>query len=617
MRPVLLEDFSKLFLLGPPRLRYDGKYLSFRAGRALMDDNSYEYRIWGYDLERGEGPRPLTEGPNDGNPSWEPNGKRFLFVRGVKEGSELLIWSETEEYRVLKHQGIQSVRWASKNLALGVFKEGDKEEDVLTVKRIPFWFNGEGWTYWYVPELRGIDLNTGETWRISPEGLHVRDFAPSPDGKRVAFLAVKDTRKPLEVSLFVSDVYGEDVTELVTGWQLRQVSWGDKVGVVGHDRRRGLATNHHLYVTPPDEWDPVDLSPLDRSLGNSMNSDVRGGIDTRPKWDGKWYFVVHDRMSAHLYVSDGEPKPLVKGDLTVEGFDVRGGKVVISSMRVDDPAEIYEVRGGDLKRLTDFNRGFRERVKLRKPEKFVYRSGEVEIEGFFYRPEGDPPYPTVLYVHGGPATAFGHAFMHELHLLREKGYAVLAVNPRGSEGYGEDFRDIRGKWGEVDFQDLMRAVDEAVKRGLADENRLYVMGGSYGGFMTNWIVGHTDRFKAAVTMRSISNFISDFGTTDIGYFFNPEQIGGYPWDNFQEYWRRSPLAYVANVKTPLLIIHSLNDFRCWYDQALELFTALKVLGREVEMVLFPEEDHDLSRKGKPKHRVERLKRILNWLEQHP
>ncbi|MDK2383819.1 MAG: S9 family peptidase, partial [Candidatus Korarchaeota archaeon] len=222
----------------------------------------------------------------------------------------------------------------------------------------------------------------------------------------------------------------------------------------------------------------------------------------------------------------------------------------------------------------------------------------------------------VLYVHGGPATAFGHAFMHELHLLRERGYSVLAVNPRGSEGYGEDFRDIREGYGERDYQDLMEAVDEAVSRGLADPERLAVMGGSYGGFMTSWIVGHTSKFRAAITMRGISNWISEYGTTDIGFFFNPDQIGGHPWENFETYWEKSPLAHVANVKTPTLVIHSLNDYRCWVDQALQFFTALKVLGVETELVLFPEEDHDLSRKGKPKHRVERLKRIIKWLDDH-
>ncbi len=626
-RPLLLDDFSKLVLMGPPRVRHDGKFVAFRVGRALLEDNEYDYRIWGYDIVSGR-ILPLTEGPKDGNPSWEPGGSRFLFVRGTDDGSELYVWSgEFPDYKVLKHENsIEGAEWAFKDIGVALFVEGKKEEDVRTIREIPFWLNGKSWTYWSVNRLRGVDLNTGETWPISPPELHVKDFMPSPDGRRVAFLALKDKSKQLDVSLFVSDIYGEDVREIGPGnWYLTYVSWrgdGRALAVVGHDKRRGLVTNRHLHETPVDEWAPVDLSPMDRSLGNSLNSDVRGGMDTRPKWaNGRWYFLVHERTAVHLYESDGDPRPVISGSISIEGFDIRGGRVFLTAMRIDEPAELYEASlaagMGSLRKLTHFNEEFLSRVELKKPEEFKFRASDgTEVEGFFYRPEGDPPYPTVLYVHGGPATAFGHAFMHELHLLRERGYSVLAVNPRGSEGYGEDFRDIREGYGERDYQDLMEAVDEAVSRGLADPERLAVMGGSYGGFMTSWIVGHTSKFRAAITMRGISNWISEYGTTDIGFFFNPDQIGGHPWENFETYWEKSPLAHVANVKTPTLVIHSLNDYRCWVDQALQFFTALKVLGVETELVLFPEEDHDLSRKGKPKHRVERLKRIIKWLDDH-
>ncbi len=627
-RSLLLDDFSHLVLMGPPKARHDGRMVAFRSGRALMSDNSYDYRIWGYDTEE-EKAVPLTGGPRDGNPSWEPGGNRFLFVRGSDDGDELLVWNGPEypEYRVLKHENsIERAEWAFKDVGVALFVEGKKEEDVRTIREIPFWWNGKGWTYWSVSRLRGIDLNTGETWPISPPELHVRDFMPSPDGRSVAFLALKDRSRQLDVSLFISDVYGEDVREVGPGnWYLTHVSWrgdGRALALVGHDKRRGLVTNKHLYETPLDEWDPVDLSPMDRSLGNSLNSDVRGGMDTRPKWaDGKWYFLVHEGTAVHLYGSDGDPTPVISGPLSIEGFDILRGRVFLTVMRVNEPAELYEASlaagMGSLRKLTGFNEGFTSRAKLVSPEEFRFTASDgAEVEGFLYRPDGDPPYPTVLYVHGGPATAFGHAFMHELHLLRDRGYAVLAVNPRGSEGYGEDFRDIRGRYGERDYQDLMEAVDEAISRGIADPDRLAVMGGSYGGFMTNWIIGHTTKFRAAVTMRGISNWISEYGTTDIGFFFNPDQIGGHPWENFRTYWEKSPLAHVTNVRTPTLIIHSLNDYRCWLDQALQLFTALKVLGVETELVLFPEEDHDLSRKGKPKHRVERLERILRWLDDH-
>ena len=169
----------------------------------------------------------------------------------------------------------------------------------------------------------------------------------------------------------------------------------------------------------------------------------------------------------------------------------------------------------------------------------------------------------------------------------------------------------------------MEAIGYVTKKyGFIDENRLGVTGGSYGGFMTNWIIGHTDKFKAAVTQRSICNWISDYGTTDIGYYFNEDQIaGGFNrqfWEAewFNKYWDQSPLKYAGNIKTPTLIIHSMEDYRCWLDQALQLYTVLKVRGIPTRLVLFPKENHDLSRRGKPKHRVERLKQIINWFKKY-
>ncbi len=611
MRDLALEDFSNVMLVGPPKLRYDGEFIAFPVGKADLDQDKYVYRIWG--VKRGKEPFPLTEGPNDSSVDWEPDGQRFLFIRKSEDRKQLAVWHPNGKVHVvMEHKRIKSARWASKNLAIALIGEGKDEEDVKRVREVPFWSDGEGWTYHVTNRLYAIDLKTGESWPITDEKLHVRDFDVSPDGK-LAFLAIKDRKRPLNVSLFVGELDGE-FRELQDSWYLVMVSWrGDSeaLGVVGHDRSRGIATNHHLYETPINEWNPRDLVMLDYSVTNRLNSDVRGGKDLKPRWEGgRWYLVLHTGMEVHLYRTGDEGlKRITEGELSVEGFDIRSGVIAASIMTSDRPAEIFLVSEG-MKRVTSFNDGFLSRVRIRKPERFSFEASDgVKVEGLIYKP--DNPKGAVLYVHGGPATAFGHAFMHELHLLAKK-YVVVAVNMRGSEGYGEEFRDIRGRYGERDFQDLMEAIDSI---SWLPEN-LAVMGGSYGGFMTNWIITHSDRFKAAVTMRGISNWLSMYGTTDIGFYFVEDQIEGTPWDNFDSYWEKSPLAHISNVKTPTLIIHSLNDYRCWLDQALQLFTALKLMGVETEMILFPDEGHDLSRSGKPKHRVERLKAILDWLERH-
>jgi dipeptidyl aminopeptidase/acylaminoacyl peptidase len=222
----------------------------------------------------------------------------------------------------------------------------------------------------------------------------------------------------------------------------------------------------------------------------------------------------------------------------------------------------------------------------------------------------------LLQIHGGPRAQYGEAFFLEFQLLAGLGYCILYMNPRGSQGYGEEHtRAIIGDWGRLDYEDLMAGVDHVLSMGFVDPDRLGVLGGSYGGYMTNWIIGHTDRFKAAITMRCLSNAVSFTGTSDIGYLLKDE-FKGVPWDDHEKLWALSPLAYVKNVATPLLIIHSDGDLRCPFEQAEQMYVALKMLRKEVEMVRYPEENHDLSRAGRPDRRVDRLKRIVAWFEKH-
>jgi len=206
-----------------------------------------------------------------------------------------------------------------------------------------------------------------------------------------------------------------------------------------------------------------------------------------------------------------------------------------------------------------------------------------------------------------------------MQMLAGKGYAILISNPHGSSGRGNAFADIRGEYGKVDYEDLMAAVDAALERfPFLDGDRLGVMGGSYGGYMTNWVIGHTDRFRAAVSQRSIANWIHKFCTTDIGYYFNADQLGADPWaeGGSDKLWWHSPLRYADRAKTPTLFIHSEQDYRCWLPEGIQMFTALKYHGVETRLVMFREENHELSRSGKPKHRVRRLEEIVAWFDRH-
>jgi dipeptidyl aminopeptidase/acylaminoacyl peptidase len=212
---------------------------------------------------------------------------------------------------------------------------------------------------------------------------------------------------------------------------------------------------------------------------------------------------------------------------------------------------------------------------------------------------------------------YGYAMFHEMQLLAAKGYVVLFTNPRGSSGYGESFTtSTRGHWGESDMPDIIAGLDAVLDRDEIDPNRIGVTGGSYGGFMTNWIIGHTDRFRAAVTQRCVSNFHSFYGTSDIGFTFGEFEFGGTPWADAEKLLAFSPISYVEQMHTPLLIIHNEQDLRCPIEQAEQLFISLKRLGREVAFVRIPNEDHNLSRTGKPSRRLARLHHLIGWFDAH-
>lgn len=253
-------------------------------------------------------------------------------------------------------------------------------------------------------------------------------------------------------------------------------------------------------------------------------------------------------------------------------------------------------------------------------EEFFFDSNGDKLRGYVLLPtdfDKDKKYPTLLSVHGGPKTEFSDIFHHEHQVFANDGYIVIYTNPHGASGHGIKFSDIRGKYGDIDYKDLMNFVDEAIERyPQIDKDNMGVYGGSYGGFMTNWIISHTDRFKAANAQRCISNWISFYGVSDIGYYFATDQTDSNPWDSLDKMWELSPLKHAKNVKTPTLFIHSDEDYRCPLEQALQMYTRIKLNGVETKMFIFHGGTHELSRSGKPKGRLKRLTEIKNWFDGH-
>jgi dipeptidyl aminopeptidase/acylaminoacyl peptidase len=340
-------------------------------------------------------------------------------------------------------------------------------------------------------------------------------------------------------------------------------------------------------------------------------------------------FTADDKGAVHLYrstsTSGARPKLLVGGNRQVVDVSASadGSRLAFTATDPVSPADIFvcAADGSGHRQLTDLNRAWKDEVALAQPERFPYERDEFSLDCWVIKPFGFDPskkYPALLNIHGGPATQYGHNFFDEFQVYAGAGYVVVYTNPRGSQGYGETFtRSIIGDWGGGDFADVMAGLEEALERcPYIDRERVGVLGGSYGGYLTSWTVSHTDRFRAACSERALNTFVSFAGTSDIGPHFARAYSGHQPWEDPAWYVAHSPLTYAARINTPLLIIHSEQDLRCPIEQAEQLFAMLKLQRKEALFVRFPDETHELSRSGRPRHRLERFRIILDWFKSH-
>lgn len=291
------------------------------------------------------------------------------------------------------------------------------------------------------------------------------------------------------------------------------------------------------------------------------------------------------------------------------------------SMESPGEVRLWNLKTGRRKALSRPNRNLLARLDIGSMEEVWFEGKDgYRLQGWILKPPDFDPsrkYPSILEIHGGPQTQYGYFFMHEFYYLAAHGYVVYFSNPRGGRGYGEAHtKAIWGRWGTVDYEDLMAWADYMEAQPYIDASRMGVTGGSYGGYMTLWVIGHTQRFEAAVAQRVVSNFISMWGSSDGNWVFQLPLEAGPPWVDFQKYWERSPISHLGNARTPTLLIHSEQDHRCPIEQGEQAFVALKVQGVDTEMVRFPDEPHGLSRTGRTDRRVSRLKHILRWFDRY-
>ena len=597
----------------------------------------------------------------DRQPAWSPDGKFIAFIsnRDHEDGIYIIPADGGEARKLVLMDGtFDSLSWSPdgkkllfvfrKNDVLPVGEDGkpDKKAAPLFrhITRLFYRLDGEGflpkdgfhiWTF-DVSSGKGNQLTFGRFEELSPTF--------SPDGKWICFASNRQPdpdRESLRIDLWVIPSKGGRMRKIPTPpgpvWMPSWSPDGKKIAYIGHakpDDAWGVENDHIWVVSVAGKGEAKDFTAgFDRPCNDSTICDMQEGHGIpAPVWsaDGKrLFFMASDSGSTALYsvrASGGKVTRILTRPGHLQRFSAaksaRSAALVFADFLA--PAEIFSLklseRPAQPKQITFFSKEFLDGISLSRPEPASFKSFDgTPVQGWIMKPPNFKPgrkYPAIVQIHGGPRVQYGCSFFHEFQLLAARGYVVFFSNPRGSQGYGEAFAGANvADWGNLDYKDIMAGADELVKKPFVYPKRVGVTGGSYGGFMTNWIVGHTNRFRAAVTGRSVVNNYSSVGSSDIGFDWYRE-MQAQPWTDPDALMRMSPISYVKNIKTPLLILHNEFDLRCHIEQAEQLFTALKFLKRKVEFVRFPEEPHGLSRHGRPDRRLARLAWMLKWFDRY-
>jgi dipeptidyl aminopeptidase/acylaminoacyl peptidase len=641
MRP---EDVYELVNASDPRIAPDGSRVAYVVTSIDREANEYRSAIWTAPLGVEGEPTRFTSGESrDTTPRWSPDGRRLAFVsnRGEDKAPAALYvigagGGEARKLTDLK-ESVESVAWSpdSTRIAFTARARDDPYEEEDERKRAPRRFtrvfhklDSVGWTGDRRKHIFVADVESGDVTQLTNGDFEHDSPAWSPDGATIVFDGLRDERWDTELinRLYAVDASGGEPRALTgdDGSYASPSFSPDGTRIAYHFSPEDGTYPHHsqIGVMGADGSNPTLLTQsLDRQCAPYPDS-------REPIWDGeRIVFTVEDGGNVHAFAvsaAGGEPQRIIDGELVVGGIDVRDGAVVHTAGTHTTMRELFA--GG--RQVTTVGTAFTDGRELLQPERFTARSADgYEVDAWVVRPPDFDPsqrYPAILTIHGGPFTQYGTAFFDEFQVMAGGGYVVLFSNPRGGSGYSEEHgRAIRGPlndagpgWGTRDYDDLMAVVDTALERfDFIDGDRLGVIGGSYGGYMTTWIIGHTTRFKAAISERAVNNLVSMFGSSDLFWVFE-RQFGGPMWENVDAYLEKSPSTYAASIETPVLVLHSEQDLRCNIEQGEHLFTMLRLMGKEAEMLRFPVESHELTRSGSPLHRVMRFEAVLDWFDRY-
>lgn len=662
--PISAQDLYRLRPITDCQIAPDGQHVVYCVQRVDKKTEKKYVNLWVVPTGRGRA-RQFTHGDQvDSHPRWSPDGSEIAFLSTREDEKQPQIYvipfhgGEARPLTSLKGE-FGAFKWSPDGKRLvcqfrkkdqeALEREKDEHKKKLGVvarhvTRVFYKLDGSG----FLPQERWhiwtIDARTGRASQLTESAVYDEESPHwSPDGKEIVFCSNRSPDPDLDpdaVDLFVIPAGGGDLRKIETpvGAKGNPVFSPDGkwIAYLGQEGRGQWWKNTGLWTVPADGGGKARnlTEEFDLDVSSVTINDLPGSLPmTPPTWS---------QDSSRLYFQATRHGDTILESISLTGDErglqtVVGGPGVVGAFSLDqeqaslayfhatmtDPGQVWalDTATGRSRKLTHVNENLLLGRDLGGIEEVWFKGAAGnDLQGWILKPPGfdaGRKYPSILEIHGGPRVQYGNFFMHEFYFLAAHGYVVYFCNPRGGQGYGEEHsKAIWNNWGTADYADLMAWADFVQQKPYIDPHSMGVTGGSYGGYMTDWIIGHTGRFAAAVTQRSVSNLVSMYGSSDFNWAFQQEFGDEPPWENLENYWRQSPIKYIGNATTPTLVIHSEQDMRCDMEQDEQIFVALKKLGVDTEMVRFPDEPHGLSRGGRTDRRIARLNHILRWFDKY-